>query len=83
MVYENADPAAPLPGEPDLSEPGEPLEAKLMHADGTWSPLPIDQGKRDNFIGLASAVKGGVAAVPSSWRKLATHGANGDSGSLS
>ena len=34
-----------------------------MREDGTWSPLKLEQDKRDNFIGLAATVRDGVAAV--------------------
>lgn len=44
--------------EPDLDEPGRPLIARLQHEDGSWSPLEIDQTKRNNYQDLATACGG-------------------------
>jgi hypothetical protein len=44
--------------EPDLDQPGRPLDGKTLHADGTWSPHPIQQTKRDNCASAAHQAGG-------------------------
>ena len=47
--------------EPDLDAPGQPLIAKLDGAD-----YPIEQTKRDNYVGLCTAMGGADKVTPES-----------------
>jgi hypothetical protein len=53
--------------EPDLDQPGKPLEGKAFDADGTWAPFQIPQTKRDNCAAAAYEA-GGLDKVSDAYR---------------
>jgi hypothetical protein len=44
--------------EPDIDQPGKPLDSKVLNPDGTVTPHPVPQTKRQNLVELATATGG-------------------------
>jgi len=62
--------------EPDLDEPGQPLQGWIQHDDGTRTPYPFPQTKRNNFQDVCTVMGGeenvtrkAVEAAGLDWRE--------------